>query len=211
VTDTFSDVSTRSEGNEKPVEQAKEKVGELAQQASQKVSETRVQGQQYIRKAVEDQSSQAGQKVHSIAQDVRSIGSELRNQGKETPARYADTFADQSERLASYLRTTDGERMLRDAEQFARRNPWAVIAGGIAAGFVAARFLKASSQKRTDSSLGSSPPMPSAPGTDQSGASPVVERRSAEEVRGSLENRGYSTPEPSQVSGYSDSPVAEGP
>jgi hypothetical protein len=38
--------------------------------------------------------------------------------------------------------------LLRDVEDFARRNPWAVAAGGFALGFVASRLLKASSSER---------------------------------------------------------------
>jgi hypothetical protein len=37
-------------------------------------------------------------------------------------------------------------------EDFGRRQPWAVIAGGLALGFAASRFLKASSSRRYESS-----------------------------------------------------------
>jgi len=38
--------------------------------------------------------------------------------------------------------------MLHDVEDFGRQRPWAVLAGGLALGVVAARFLKASSRTR---------------------------------------------------------------
>ena len=41
--------------------------------------------------------------------------------------------------------------MLHDAEDFARRRPWAVAGIGLIAGLAASRFLKASSERRYDS------------------------------------------------------------
>src|ERR1044072_1011175 len=52
------------------------------------------------------------------------------------------------ERRGSYLARADADQVLRDVEAFARRQPWLVAVGGAAAGFFAARFLKASSGAR---------------------------------------------------------------
>jgi hypothetical protein len=46
------------------------------------------------------------------------------------------------------MKESDGDRILGDVEDFARSNPWAVAAGGLALGFVASRVLKASSSRR---------------------------------------------------------------
>ena len=53
-------------------------------------------------------------------------------------------------RVCRYLRESDADRILSDVEDFGRRQPWAVIAGGVALGLVASRFLKASSTRRYD-------------------------------------------------------------
>lgn len=50
--------------------------------------------------------------------------------------------------MGGYLTEADADRMLRDAEDFGRRQPMAVLGIGLAVGFVASRFLKASSQRR---------------------------------------------------------------
>ena len=60
----------------------------------------------------------------------------------------AEQVADRAESFGSYLRDADGERLLRDVEDVARRQPWLVAAGGLALGFAASRFLKASSSRR---------------------------------------------------------------
>jgi hypothetical protein len=51
--------------------------------------------------------------------------------------------------VGSYLERSDGDTILRDAEDFGRRQPWAVMLGGLAVGFAASRVLKASSQQRS--------------------------------------------------------------
>ena len=79
---------------------------------------------------------------------MRSVGEQLREQGKDQPAKLAEQAADRAERLGSYLKESDADRILGDVEDFGRRRPWAVIAGGVALGLVASRFLKASSSDR---------------------------------------------------------------
>jgi len=89
--------------------------------------------------------------VGGFASDVRSVGQQLREQGKDQPAKLADQAADRAERLGNYLTGSDADRILGDVEDFGRRQPWAIIAGGVALGFAASRFLKASSSRRYES------------------------------------------------------------
>ena len=119
------------------VDQAKEKAQEAAGQAKGKV-----------REQVDQRSTEAGKQVSSTAGDLRSVGDELRKQGKDTPAKLAEQAADRTERLGSYLTESDADRILGDVEDFARKQPWAVVAGGLALGFAASRLLKASSTQR---------------------------------------------------------------
>jgi len=121
--------------------QAKEKAHEAAGQAKQKA------GSQ-MRSQVDQRSTDAGHRVGGLASDVRAVGESLREQGKDQPAKLADQAADRAERLGSYLEESDADRILGDVEEFGRRQPWAVIAGGVAVGLVASRFLKASSIDR---------------------------------------------------------------
>ena len=59
-----------------------------------------------------------------------------------------DRLAGYAEQAGSYLRDTEADSMLSDAEDFGRRKPAAVAAGALALGLVASRFLKASSSRR---------------------------------------------------------------
>jgi hypothetical protein len=128
-------------GPSSTTEQAKEKAQQGAQQAKRTV-----------RDQVDQRSTEAGERVGSTAQDIRSVSEELRRQGKDQPAKLAEQAAQRAESLGDYLKRTDGDTILRDVEDFGRQRPWAVIAGGVALGFAASRFLKASSSRRYESS-----------------------------------------------------------
>jgi hypothetical protein len=129
-------------------DQVKDKVAGTAQAARERTGQVAGQARGRLSQQVDQRSTQAGQQVSGTADDVRSVAQELRNQGKETPARLAEQAADRAERLGTYLQQSDGDRILRDIEDFARRQPLAVAAAGLALGFAASRFLKASSSRR---------------------------------------------------------------
>jgi hypothetical protein len=131
--------TTTANGPSSTTEQAKEKAQEGAQKAKRGV-----------RDQVDQRSTQAGERVSSMAQDARSVADELRSQGKDQPAKLAEQAAQRAESLGDYLQRSDGDTILRDLEDFGRKRPWAVIAGGLALGFAASRFLKASSSRRYD-------------------------------------------------------------
>lgn len=127
-----------------PAEQAKDKAHEAAGAAKEQAR----QAKGALRSQVDQRSTEAGDKVGGLASDVRSVGDQLREQGKDQPAKLADQAADRADRLGSYLRESDADRILGDIEDFGRKQPWAVVAGGLAIGLVASRFLKASSTRR---------------------------------------------------------------
>lgn len=141
------------------VGEAQEKAQEVAGEAQEKARDAAGKAQENVRRQVDQRSTEAGEKVAGTAQDLRSVGEELRKQGKDTPAKLADRAAEQTEKVGSYLKDKGPDEMLHDVEDFGRQRPWAVLAGGLALGVVAARFLKASSRDRYQqrSSNGSSP------------------------------------------------------
>jgi hypothetical protein len=129
-------------------EQVKEKAGEMAGQAQEKAQQAAGQARDQVRTQIDQRSTEAGQRIRTQADDLRSVGDQLRQQGKEGPAKMADKAAQQVERAGSWLTDSDADRILHDVEDAARKNPWAVVAGGLALGLVASRFLKASSRDR---------------------------------------------------------------
>jgi hypothetical protein len=134
--------------------------GSTAQQAKETAQQAAGQAKGRVRDQVDQRSTEAGERVSGVAQDVRSVGDELRRQGKDQPAKLADQAAQRAEKLGEYLTRSDGDTILRDVEDFGRRQPWAVIAGGLALGFAASRFLKASSGRRYQAGYESSDRLP---------------------------------------------------
>jgi hypothetical protein len=132
-------------------DQVKDQVKEKAQVAQDKARGAMGQARGRIGDQVDQRSTQAGDRIAGTASDVRSIADELRNQGKDAPANLAEQVASQADRVGDYLKGASGDRILRDVEDFARRQPMLVAAAGLALGFAASRFLKASSGRRYES------------------------------------------------------------
>ena len=139
--------TTTANGPSSTTEQAKEKAQEKAQQAK---------GQARAGSATRSTSARRRPASASARRrsDIRSVADELRNQGKDQPAKLAEQAAQRAESLGDYLQRSDGDTILRDVEDFGRQQPWAVIAGGLALGFAASRFLKASSTPPLRDALG---------------------------------------------------------
>ena len=128
--------------------QAQEKAQEVASQAQEKGQQAATQAKNKLREQLDQRSSQAAEQVNQQASDLRAVSNSLRQQGKEGPASAAGRLADYAEKAGGYLHEKDSDALLADAEDLARRQPWAVAAGALALGFAASRFLKASSSKR---------------------------------------------------------------
>ena len=156
------------------VGEAQEKAQEVAGGAEEKAREAADKAQQGLRRQLDERSTQAGERVTTTAQDLRSVGEELRKQGKDAPAKFADRAAEQTEKVGSYLRDNGPDRMLEDVEDFGRQRPWAVLAGGLAVGVIAARFLKASSGSRYQQRNGARGAQPSPQPVRRSAVEPVA-------------------------------------
>jgi hypothetical protein len=122
------------------IEQAQETVSAGVEQA-------RSSAGSLIRSQVDERSTQLADQLHGAVQALRHAGQTMEEEG--TPGtQLVDRAATHVERTARYLSQSDGRRLLNDLEGLGRRNPWAMIGGGIALGLVGARFLKASSSRR---------------------------------------------------------------
>jgi ElaB/YqjD/DUF883 family membrane-anchored ribosome-binding protein len=123
------------------VEQGKELVQDQARAARGTAGEK--VGQQ-----VETGAKQLGGQVLEVAHGFSRTSHGLRSEGKDQPAAVLEGITSRAETVGNYLTQTNSQSMLRDFEHFGRQRPWVAIAGGVALGFVASRFLKASSSRR---------------------------------------------------------------
>jgi ElaB/YqjD/DUF883 family membrane-anchored ribosome-binding protein len=154
-------------------EQAQQKVQDAGRQVQQQAQHAAGQARNRIREQVDQRSTDAGEQISSQASDLRTVADQLREQGKDKPAQLAERAAQYTERVGSYLKETESDRILSDAEDFTRRRPWAVVAGGVALGLAASRFMKASGagryQRSTQQLAAGTPAAPMAPTAQPTG------------------------------------------
>jgi ElaB/YqjD/DUF883 family membrane-anchored ribosome-binding protein len=107
------------------------------------------QSKSFLSKQVDERSTQLGQQIETVAQDLRRVGDHLQETGiGGAAAGYVNQGVDLIERLAHYLEDSDGERLIADAENYVRRQPWALAGAALVLGFAASRLLKVSSARR---------------------------------------------------------------
>src|SRR4051794_27293405 len=130
------------------LQQVQEKASDMTGTLQDKAGQATGSAQERIRDEVDRRTNMAGEQVRSLSDVMRQTGEGMRDQGREREAGMAEQAADRAERLAGYLERADADTLLQDVEEFGRRQPWALAAGGLAIGFLAARFVKASSHGR---------------------------------------------------------------
>jgi len=99
--------------------------------------------------------TQAGDALEQVARAARDAANSLRQERPEI-AGFVETGATKAEEAAQYLRQHNGREAIATAEEAARKQPALVIAGGLALGFVAARFLRSAGGSSSMSGSGSS-------------------------------------------------------
>lgn len=122
------------------------------EQVQQKAEEVKGQASQRVREQLDTRSTQAGEQASSFAEAVRSAARQLQDDGNDGAAKAVHQAADRLEQLSGYLTGSGSDRFLGDLERLGRQRPWVVGALGATAGFLGARFLKASSESRYDTS-----------------------------------------------------------
>ena len=94
---------------------------------------------------ISQQKERATDGLSSLARAVRQSTQSLRDNQQGTVAQYVERAADRIEQFSTTLRERDLKDLMHDAERFARRQPAVFIGAAFAAGVLAARFLKSSS------------------------------------------------------------------
>jgi hypothetical protein len=140
--------SSTARSDQSTTEQAKEKVQETAQQVQEKAVELKGQTGNRLRSEIDNRTTQAGSQLTTTASAMRRTGEKLREEGSDSEAKIVNAVAERAERLGGYMNDVDADRLLRDVENFGRRQPWLLAFGGAALGFFASRFMKASSSQR---------------------------------------------------------------
>jgi ElaB/YqjD/DUF883 family membrane-anchored ribosome-binding protein len=105
------------------------------------------QAQQAAEAHVSTQKDQAAGALHSVAEAVRRSSDELRDEQPQI-ASLATQAAERVDMVSDYIRDHNVRDFVRTAEDFARREPLIFVGSAFALGFLASRFIKASSPSR---------------------------------------------------------------
>ena len=98
------------------------------------------------RSMLDEHKHSAASGICDLADALRKSARNLSSNEQPTVARLAQSAADGLDQLSGAIKRRDLDGWVREAEAFARRRPVAFFGTAVAAGFLAVRFLKSSSQ-----------------------------------------------------------------
>ncbi|TWA74233.1 hypothetical protein FBZ82_101248 [Azospirillum brasilense] len=122
--------------------------GEAAREASDAGRDTLGAAQGRIRSLLETQTDRAADQLGSVANALHKAAEQLNDENNGTAAHYAGQAADRVERVADMLRNSTVDDMVGQVERFARRQPEVFVGAAFAVGFLFARFVKSSGERR---------------------------------------------------------------
>ena len=119
--------------------------GGMKSKARAAASQVKERATEQLETKISSQKSRAAETLNGVAQTLLSSSQQLRDQQQDGASRAIERAAEGVERFATYLQETNVDEVVEQVHEFARRQPAAFIGGAFALGFVASRFLKASS------------------------------------------------------------------
>jgi hypothetical protein len=127
---------------------------DVRRQAESTAATVADQAQKTAEVQLSSQKDQAAETLHTVAESIRAGGQRMRQEQPQI-ASLANQAADKVDEASGYIRDHEVRDFVHEVESFARREPLIFVGGAFAVGFLAARFLKASSpQRERRSSMG---------------------------------------------------------
>jgi ElaB/YqjD/DUF883 family membrane-anchored ribosome-binding protein len=138
--------------------------GGISDTVADQATRTMEQGKSQLSEQLDERTTQVGRQLSSLGQALRRSSSNLQAEGTNGAGvqRVVTTVADRVEQAGSYLERASGHELVDGAERFARRQPWLVAGVAAAVGMAASRLLKASSERRYETSTSSTAWKPAA-------------------------------------------------
>ena len=127
------------------VDQAKQQAQKVVEHTQRRAGEAIDQARVRTKGWIETQLDAAADGLDGIAGAVKDTGEQLRAHDPNNMGQVADVAASTAEtvrNVSSRLRDATVDDIMRDTEQFARRQPGLFIGGVFVLGFMLARFLK---------------------------------------------------------------------
>ncbi len=115
------------------IDQAKEAVSQVADQAQSKVKSRLGEGKDRV-----------ADNIDHVVTALRQSSEKIQGQDNDMIGRYVGTAANKLNDISNYVRHNDVDQIVREVEGFARREPAIALGGAFAVGLILARFLKSS-------------------------------------------------------------------
>lgn len=128
--------------------QAQDATSQIADQARQKSGEVMQQAQETAKNTLDQQKGRAAQSVGTVADALRHTGEHLQQNDQGSFGQVANQLADRLEQFSNDLQNKSVDEMIDGVENFARQDPQLFLGGAVVLGLLAARFLKASGERR---------------------------------------------------------------
>jgi hypothetical protein len=106
---------------------------------------------------LQDQKHAMAEQVSGLASALHNTAEHLKTQDQGAMAQYTQQAAEGLQRFSQTLKDRDLGSLVGQVEDFARHQPGAFIGSAALLGFMAARFLKSSSERRSHPSPATSP------------------------------------------------------
>lgn len=142
--DDFGDTRTTR------LQEVKTQAKDLASKTKDQTAKLASQARDQVTQAVAERKDRTANRLGSLAGALRDVAHRLQEEDDDGLGQYADRFAEQVDRLSTYLRDHDVRALVRDSETLVRRRPEIFLAGTFLAGLALARFLKSSAPARGD-------------------------------------------------------------
>lgn len=126
--------------------QGSDKARQNREQAQQKAKETADQAREEALRRADAQKGFVADYISNFSEAVRSMAMQFKDQDQVSLADYTYRLADKTDTLAGHLRDENSESLLKQAQDFSRREPALFIGGMVAGGFLLSRFLKSSNR-----------------------------------------------------------------
>jgi len=131
--------------SESPItDQVKQGSQQALQQTQQTAGQVAGQAKNQARSMFETQKGQVTDQATKIAQALRQSGENLDAQNVGPAATVLSTAATRLDGFSGYLQARNADQLVREAENFARRNSSAFLGSAFTLGLLAARFFKSS-------------------------------------------------------------------
>lgn len=124
------------------------RMAETAGQVQNQISGTFASLIERLKDAAGQRKQEAAERVSDIGQSIHEAGSQLKQREQDRPGEYVHAAGDQVDAMAAYLRDHDMDELIDTVTDAARAQPAVFLSAAFVGGIAAARFLRASAERR---------------------------------------------------------------